>query len=84
MVMFIGQDSMSKTELALETARFMLSNLHDLHAFDPATPDVSRPIDTSEAVRRINDALREGVHALDKVAVLYLRCVVLPLSSSVH
>ena len=60
MVMFIGQDSMSKTELALETARFMLSNLHGLHAFDPATPDVSRPIDTSEAVRRINDALSEG------------------------
>ena len=59
MVMFVGQENMSTTELALETARFVLSNLHGLHAFDPAMPSVSRPIDTSEAVRRINDALKE-------------------------
>ena len=62
MVKFVGEEKMTPVQLALETARFELSHLHGLRSFSPSVPESawpspSWPIDTTEAVRRINVAL---------------------------
>ena len=58
MVMFVNQEAMSPVQLALETARYDFACLDGLHAFSPLHPEHSWPIKTSEALTRIDAALK--------------------------
>ena len=58
MVMFVEQENMTPVQLALETARYELSKLHGLHVAYDNSDVASHVIDTTEAVERVDDALR--------------------------
>lgn len=58
MVMFVGQENMTPVQLALETARYQLATLHGCHIYNTESQCVYRVVDSSEAISRIDDALR--------------------------
>ena len=58
MVMFVDEDKMSPIQLALETAKFELASLHGSTVVTELEPNYRRVLDNTQALQRINDALR--------------------------
>ena len=66
MVMFVDQDKMSPAQLALETARYELAGLHGGTISWPERGTPNYVIDTSEAIQRIDAALKSLAKPCDK------------------
>lgn len=58
MITFVNQDKMSPVQLALETARYEFSRMHGSTISRPEYSNYSYVWDSTEANRRIDDALR--------------------------